>query len=133
VTRRQTLFVLIPLALMPAAPAQKRKGPKPPDLEVVEASAHRSAGMISLDGRVRNTGERPIRGLVLVFDFLAPDKVPLTTQKAQVDEEVLEVGKEAVFRMALNDSVRAVEFRINAVDQNNRDLRVARPGPFPIE
>jgi hypothetical protein len=123
------------LCLACAAPAadRKKKAPKPPDLEVVEASAHRNGDKIAIEGRIRNTGERPIRGLILIFDFLAPGSQVITTQKGPIDEDLLEMGKEAVFRMELNEPPRAVEFQIQAVDGASRDLRVVKGGPFPIE
>jgi hypothetical protein len=33
----------------------------------------------------------------------------------------------------LSDPVRAVQFRVQAVDADDRDLRVAKSGPYPIE
>ncbi len=88
---------------------------------------------MSVDGRIRNSSEKPIKQLMLVFDFIAPGKLVITTQKAPIDEELLEPGKEAVFHMELNAPPRSVEFQINASDGSGRELRVARPGPFPIE
>jgi hypothetical protein len=38
-----------------------------------------------------------------------------------------------LFRGQLSDPVRAVQFRVQAVDADDRDLRVAKPGPYPIE
>jgi hypothetical protein len=113
--------------------AEKKKAPKPPDVEVLEASARRVDGRISLEGRVRNSGLKPIQGLVLVFDFMAPGRQVITTQKGEVDEEVLDLAAEASFHMQLNEPPRAVEFQINAVDEAGRELRVAKPGPFLIE
>lgn len=111
--------------------ADKKK--KPPDLQVLEASARRGDGKIAVDGRVRNTSEKPMKVLILLFDFLAPGKLVITTQKAPVEEELLAPGKEAVFRVELKDPVRAVAFQINAADEAGHDFRVANPGPFPIE
>ena len=110
-----------------------RKKPKPAEVLVLEASARRDGDHIKMDGRVRNSGERPIQGLILSFDFFAPGKTPLTTQKGAVEEELLEPGKEAAFRMELGDIGRAVSFQINAFDESGRDLKVIKPGPFPIE
>ncbi len=129
---RPTLALLLVLALSVLG-AEKKKAPKPPDVEVLEATAHRTEGRISLEGRVRNSGLKPIQGLVLVFDFMAPGRQVITTQKGGVDEEVLDVNGEASFHMQLNEPPRAVQFQINAVDEAGRDLRVAKPGPFPIE
>jgi len=49
-----------------------------------------------VDGRVRNSGEKPIKQLMLVFDFMAPGKQVITTQKGAIDEELLAPGQEAV-------------------------------------
>src|SRR5438093_423894 len=81
----------------------------------------------------RISGEKPIKQLTLLFDFMAPGRQVITTQKAAIDEERLEPGKEAVFHMELNDPPRSVEFQINAADGSGRELRIAKAGPFPIE
>ena len=112
---------------------KRKKTPKLPDLEIVEASARRDGEQIALDGRVKNTGQKPIHGLVLVFDFLSDDGIPLTTQKATVEDEVVELGQEARFRMGLNAPPRAVAVRINAMDANSRELSIAKSAPFPID
>jgi len=109
------------------------KKPKPPDLEILEASAHRGESNISVEGRIRNTGEKRIVQLILSFTFLAPGKQPLTTQKARIEEELLDKGQEATFRMELKAPPRSVEFTIDAADRGGHDLRVGKPGPFPIE
>jgi hypothetical protein len=64
---------------------------------------------------------------------MASGRAVITTQKIALDDEILEQGKESVFRVQTNDPVRAVEFQINAVDGSGRDLRVAKAGPFAIE
>ncbi len=123
---------MLVLALAVVSTAAERKK-KPPDVEVVEASAHRGEIKVSVDGRIRNSGEKPIKQLMLVFDFMAPGRQVITTQKAPIDEELLDPGKEAVFHMELNAPPRSVEFQINASDGGGRELRVAKSGPFPIE
>src|SRR5437867_1056180 len=128
----KTLRVILALALAAGVIAAEKKK-KPPDLEVVEASAHRGETKISIDGRVRNSGEKPLKKLMLIFDFMAPGRRVITTQKGPLDEELLERGAEAAFHMELNDPPRSVEFQINAADGSGRELRVAKPGPFPIE
>jgi len=127
------LWVVLILALATGSPAADKKPPKPPDIEVLSASAHRGERKVSLEGRVRNTGEKPIKKLTLLFNFMAPGKQVITTQKGEVDEELLGRGEEASFHMELNDPPRSVEFSIDAADGANRDLRVGNPGPFPIE
>jgi len=130
--KRRLLLVLL-LAVAVSGADKRKKQPKPPDLQVMEATAQRTEDRIVLDGRIRNSGEKPVMGLVLLFDFLAPGRSVITTQKSSVEEETLEPGSDAVFRVQLNDPVRAVEFQLSAVDKDGRDLRVANAGPFPIE
>ncbi len=126
-------MLFLGMALCLSGAEKKKKGPKPPDLDILEVAAHRSEEQIAIDGRVRNTGERAIRGLVLYFDFMAPGKAHLTTQNSPLENELLEPGQDAMFRVALKDPPRAVEFLINAMDAEGRDLRVSKPGPFVIE
>jgi hypothetical protein len=128
----KTLWVILVVALAVTSIAAEKKR-KPPDIEVLEASGRRGESKVSVDGRVRNTGEKPIKELTLLFDFMAPGRQVVTTQKAAIDEEILEPGKEAAFHMELNAPPRSVEFQINAADGSGRELRVAKPGPFPIE
>ncbi|MEX2262261.1 MAG: hypothetical protein WD696_09935 [Bryobacteraceae bacterium] len=127
------LAASLAVCLSGADKPRKKKSPKPPDIEVIESVAYRTDGEIALDGRIRNSGEKPIRGLVLVFDFMAPGRAVVTSQKGAIDEELLAPGDESVFRMKLNDPVRAVEYKISAVDGQGRDLSVAKAGPFFIE
>lgn len=128
----RTLCTILAFALVVNTTAAEKKH-KPPEVEILEASAHRGESDISVDGRLRNSGEKPIKELTLLFDFMAPGRQVITTQKGTIDEEVLEPGKEAVFHMELNAPPRSVEFQINAQDGSGRDLRVAKAGPFTIE
>lgn len=123
------LFATLILSL--SAPA--KKPPKQPDIQVIEIAARRAEGNITLDGRVRNTGLKPIQGLTLIFDFLAPGKLVITTQKTTIEDEILEPGKEAAFHAIMVDAVRAVKCQMSAIDEGERDLRVENSGPFPIE
>jgi hypothetical protein len=127
---------LVLLAVCLGGAQRNEKNQRGAAVEVVETHAHRtSGGTIHLDGRVRNTGDRPISGLVIVFDFLEPNGAVISTQKFATDEDggALERGDEAVFQAKINDHVRAVHYRIAAVDKSGRDLRVAGPGPYAIE
>jgi len=83
------------LSLCASATGQRKK--KPPDVEVIETRARRVEGKITLDGRVRFTGEKPARGLVMVFDFLSPEHEVVTSQKTQVAEDVVRAGQEASY------------------------------------
>jgi len=128
----KTLQVILLLSLAIASTAAEKKK-KPPDVEVVEASAHRGDVTVTVDGRVRNSGEKPIKKLMLLFDFMAPGRQVVTTQKGAIDEELLAPGQEAAFHVELNAPPRSVEFQINAADGSGRELRVAKGGPFSIE
>ena len=126
-------FLLAAVILSLCAPATGQRKKKPADVEVMETRARRDQGKITLDGRVRFTGERPARGLVIVFDFLSPEHEVVTSQKTQVADDVVRAGQEASYQTVLVDPVRAVSYQVRAFDTGERDLRVANPGPYPIE
>ena len=130
---KAALLALIFAALTLSGADKKPKKSKPPDIEMLEVSAKRSEGLIAIDSKVRNVGEKPIRGLTVVFEFFGPGHVPLTTQKATVEEETLDKGEEATIRAQLSDPVRAVSIEISAVDEPGHDLKIVKPGPYPIE
>lgn len=62
-----------------------QKAKKPADVEILETKVARDAGRISVDGRVKVTAEKPLRGLILIFDFrsrkrkLSPPRSPSST------------------------------------------------------
>jgi hypothetical protein len=120
------VFLLIALC---AAVAQK----KPADVQILETKAVRETTKISVDGKVRVTGEKQLRGLVIVFDFRSPEKEVVTSQKAVIDEDTMEAGREGVFHSEMADSARAVRYTIRAFDMHEKELRVANPGPYPVE
>ncbi|MGD0778153.1 MAG: hypothetical protein ABSC05_35665 [Candidatus Solibacter sp.] len=111
-----------------AAVAQKK-----PDVRILETKAVREGANISVDGRVRVTSEKPLRGLVIVFDFRSPEKEVVTSQKAVIDEDMMEKGKEGAFHSEMADEARAVRYTVRAFDNHDRELTVANPGPYPIE
>jgi P pilus assembly chaperone PapD len=124
---RVSTTALLFLALF-AAVAQKKA-----DVQILETKAVREGAKISVDGKVRVTGEKPLRGLVIVFDFRSPEKEVVTSQKAVIDEDTLETGREGVFHSEMADSARAVRYTVRAFDNHDRELRVANPGPYPVE
>ena len=124
---RVSTAVLLFLALF-AAVAQKKA-----DVQILETKAVREGAKISVDGKVRVIGEKPLRGLVIVFDFRSPEKEVVTSQKAVIDEDTLETGREGVFHSEMADSARAVRYTVRAFDNHDRELRVANPGPYPVE
>ncbi len=121
--------------LLPAAPAQKRKGAdRPPNLEVVEFSVRRtSAGVLEIDGRVRNCCDRRLERVKLIFYIISPDGKVVTTQKGALDDEALEPGDGSSFMWQTRDHVRAVYLRIGATDRMGNELVLTKPGPYPIE
>src|SRR5947209_5598991 len=123
--------ILTVILVLTVSGADKKK--KPPDITIVECKSRRGDSKITFDGRVRNTGEKTINGLVLLFDFLSSDKVVLTTLNGPVEDEVLQPGAESTFHLESDQPPRAVTYQLNAVDRNGRDLRVANAGPFAIE
>ncbi len=113
--------------------ADKPKNHKTADVEILEVAARRNDDNITLDGRLRNTGEKAIRGLVLSFDFKAPDGTVITTQHGSAEDDDLAPKAETSFHMQLANPPRAVTFQINALDEGQRSLRVANGGHLAIE
>ena len=127
-------FAAITLALVSlfAAVAQQKQK-KPADVEVLESKARREDARITLDGKVRVTCEKPLKGLVIIFDFRSPEKEVVTTQKTVIDEDTLEAGREGAYHVEMADAARAVRYTVRAFDFHERELRVSNTGPFPIE
>ena len=128
---RVLTIALLCLALSAASPPQKPK--KASDVQILETKAVRGITNITVDGRVKVSGDKPLHGLVIIFDFRSPEKEVVTSQKAVIDEDTLEVGKEGVFHSEMADSARAVRYTVRAFDFHEKELRVANPGPYPIE
>lgn len=130
---RRALWIVFFLSLT-ALGQKKGKEPKPPEVELIEATAHRQNGTVMVDAKVRNCGEKPIKSLVLLIDFVASDhKQVITTKRGNIQEEVLDPGDEAEFHAQIEDPSRATEFQINFEDGGGRYLRAVKTGPFPIE
>jgi hypothetical protein len=110
-----------------------QKAKKPADVEILETKVARDAGRISVDGRVKVTAEKPLRGLVLIFDFRSPEKEVVTAKKSVIDDATLEHGHEGVFHNEMVDAPRAVNYMIRAFDTHDKELRVANPGPYIVE
>ena len=125
------LWAIAFLLLAALALAQKPK--KPADVLVVETKARREQERITVDGKVRVTAEKPIRGLVIVFDFRSPEQQVVTTQNTTVDEDTLANGREGSYHVEMADAARAVRYTIRAFDTHEKELRVENTGPFPIE
>jgi hypothetical protein len=122
---------LCALFLTTWAAAQKPK--KPSDVTVLEAKARRAEGKILVDGRVKTSGVKPIRGLVIYFDLMSAENSVIATEKIVVEEDPLKSGEERTYHAETSDAVRAVRYRIRSGDVAERELRTENPGPFPIE
>ena len=132
-TRRAswTLFLTVPLS---ALGQKKAKDSKPPEVELVEAAAHRQEGIVSIDAKIKNCGQKPIKTLQIIIDFIAPDhKQVITTKRGSIEAEVLDPGEEADFHAQIEDPSRATEFQINFEDGSAKYLRAVKTGPFPID
>src|ERR1039457_5030441 len=106
---RVSTTALLFLALF-AAVAQKKA-----DVQILETKAVREGAKISVDGKVRVTGEKPLRGLVIVFDFRSPEKGVVTSEKAVIDEDTRGTWREGVFRSEMADSGRAVRYTVRGI------------------
>ena len=111
----------------------QQKSKKPADVRVLETKARREDGKITLDGKVRVTGEKPLRGLIIVFDFRSPEKEVVTAQNTTIDDGTLESGFEGSYHVEMADAARAVRYTIRAFDTHEKELRVENTGPFPVE
>lgn len=127
------LILLLMLACLCLGWQKKPKGPKPPEVLVLQASCQRAEGDVVVDGRLKIQGTRAITKLSLLIDFLGADKQLLQTKRGMVEESQLKPGDEAEFHMRIADPVRAVLYTLRAEDGDGRDYRVENPGPFPIE
>ncbi len=125
------LLLLAALALPGLGSAQRKQ--KPPEVEVLEAKARREGDRILVDGRLRVSAEKPLRGVVVIFDLMAPESNVVGTQKAVLDDQLVRPGEERSWHSETSEHVRAVRFRIRASDAGDRELRVGNAGPFPIE
>lgn len=126
-------FIFCLISLCAGAADQGAKGRKAPDVQVVEAKARRIEDKVSVDGKVKITSEKPLRGLVLVFDFLEHDNTVLTSQRYQVSEDPLPSGESPSFHAETVNPPGSIKFKMRAFDNAEKELRIANPGPFIIE
>jgi hypothetical protein len=127
--RREFLWA----ALAAPAPQNKKRPPRVADVQVVRLTTVRQEGVIAYDGTVKITGDKPVSGLVLIFEFLATTKALLSMQKIEVVEGALRPGEEHSFQFQGNDVPRAVSFRVSAQDNRGRDLSLSGEGPYTLD
>ena len=121
---------VVSLGILQADPFQKGKRA---DIEIVEAKAHRVEGKVSVDGKVRVLAEKPLRGLVLTFDFLDVRNGVLTTENDEVTLDRVKPGETPAFHAQTSNPPGSIRFRMRAFDGFEMELRVANPGPYLIE
>jgi hypothetical protein len=126
-------FLPVSLLLVSLAASAPQKTKKALDVQVVETKARREEGKIIVDGKVRVTGEKPLRGLVVVFDFRSPEKEVVTTQSTTVDEDTMVRGGEGSYHVEMADAARAVTYTVRAFDAHEKELSAENTGPFSIE
>ncbi len=124
--------IAVLLVTLFAATAQQ-KPKKPADVQILESKAVREPTRITVDGRVRVTGDKSLHGLVIVFDFRSPEKEVVTTQKAVITEDTVGPGYEGAYHSDMADAARAVHYTIRAFDMHEKELKIVNTGPFPIE
>jgi hypothetical protein len=127
----KSVAILLAACSLLAFTPQKSK--KPADIELEETRAVRDNGKITVDGKVKVTSEKALRGLVIVFDFRSPEKEVVTSQKTVINESAVESGHEGAFHNEMVDAPRAVNYTVRAFDFHEKELRVANPGPFVVE
>src|SRR5690242_20399832 len=96
------------LALCAAASPQKQSR-KAPEVRVIETHARREDGKVLIDVRVRATGEKPLRGLVVYFDLMSAENGVVTTQKAVLETSTVASGEERQDQAVTSDPARAVK------------------------
>jgi hypothetical protein len=122
-------YLLLLLALFAiAASAQKKV-----DVQVLDVKSRRSEDKLALDGKVRIGGDKPVKGLVLEFAFIAASGDVIVTQKTEVSDETLKKGDEETFHAETNNPPGAIKYKIRAYDGGDRELRIGNDGPFIIE
>lgn len=86
-----------------------------------------------IDGQIKNAGERPLEKIVLAFHFFDTGHNPVSTLRLEVEEAKIEPGDEAAVHAGANEPPRSVSVEITASDHGERDIKVLKPGPYPIE
>lgn len=128
------LPLLIASLLTATDKPRKPRGKQPAMIEVLELSVRRQEGQLNIEGKVRNSGGKPVRQLVLLFNFLAPGKEIIARGRGALEDEVLEPGQEHEFNYHMPDNARAVWLELRAEDTATGDEpKVVRPGPYAID
>ncbi len=129
---KRSAFILL-LAAASFAWPQKKKELKEAEIEVIDPAVRHEEGRITVDGKLKNTGEKPARKLFVFYEVLDSDRNVLTRQKGGIDEPELEPGDEAEIHAQMHFHARAVQVRLTFEDGAGRELRGINAGPFTIE
>ncbi len=135
ITRRLVLF-LAPLSVLAAGKRKKDRDSQGGNIKVVELAVHRSDGsdrLLTIDGRLVNSGPDAIRGLVLIFEVMGVDDKVVSSQRGKVEEDPLAAGQESELHWQMRDQPNAVDIRLRAVAHDEQPVKVEEPGPYPIE
>jgi hypothetical protein len=124
------VLLLLAVACLCVQAADNKK--KPADIQVVEINAVRASDQVSLDGRVRVTSLKPVKRLIIQFDYLADGKKIVSSKRMNADEDELQTGDETAFNVQSECPPKAFEFVVKAYRGNGDILTVENPGPFPI-
>jgi hypothetical protein len=105
-----------------------------PEVQVLEVRAQRvESEKIAVDGSVKNTSGKLMKGLIVIFDFLSSENATLTSQRIQMADDVLTKGQASSFHAETLNPPGAVRYRLRAFDNVDHELRIGNAGPFPIE
>ena len=129
----RTLLSLLLAAALAGYQGKKPPPLKPPVLEVTETIARRDQGLLAIDSKMKNVGERSAESLVIIVDVLDSDKRAITTQKGSSEPESIEAGEEAEFHAQMRLPPRAVYIRLSFEDGDGREVKATNAGPFAID
>ena len=130
---RVAIPALLLFAILLPAAEKKGKSAKEPDVLVEEIQVKREERLILIDGVVVANRAKPIRGLRVKFDLLAPGDQLISWQEARVSKDTLEAGDDVTFYLQCADHARAVAIRIDVRTGGNMGLLADNNGPYPIE
>jgi hypothetical protein len=118
-----------------AGDRRKQDPAEGPTIKVVEIAVRRSSSeaIITIDGRIVNSGQRPIRNLVLIFDVTAMDGEVVSRQRGKVDEDPFDPGEESEFHWQMREHARAVQVSVRAVSSHENAVKVEASGPYAVE
>ena len=114
-------------------PLGRDRKPKQPEVALLGLKVRREVDIIALQGRIRNLSTKPIRGVVLFFEFLEPGGRMITRKYITAIENELGPEEEGGFDAQTQSPPKAVNLRVEAEDTQGRYLRLEQAGPFPIE